>query len=173
MNNIKKFFHTIHKKLMASKWVNSPKHYSVILGLGIVIVALVVFQAGIAVGYHKATFGDRMGKEYYRAFDKRGADGKRDFKMMKGKERMPAGFGAAGKVVKIEGSRIVIEEKDNTEKFVEITEQTMIRKFKEEITKDKIAVDDFAVIIGEPNTDGVIIAKLIRLLPAPEANTAR
>ncbi len=170
---MKNFFKKIHNKLMASKWVSSPKHSRAIIFIGILLVALVIFQAGIAVGYHKASFGDRMGKAYYRAFDKEYQSGKRDFKRMRG-ERIPAGFGAAGKIVKIEESQIVIEEKDNTEKFVEITDQTIIRKFKDQVTKTDLQVSDFVVVIGEPNAEGVVVAKLVRLLPPPpETNNTR
>lgn len=170
LNNMKQFFLNIHNKLLNSTWVTSPKHSRFVIGVAFLLIAALIFQAGIVVGYHKATFGDRMGKAYYRAFDK-------DFSHMKGKgekkmrqgamDRIPAGFGAAGKIVQVNLPTIVMVGPDNIERYVEITNDTLIKQFNDNVASTSLKIDQHAVVIGEPNTDGVIVAKLIRLLPAP------
>ncbi len=162
---------------MSSKWVNSPKHSKVVILLSILILTALVFHAGVTVGYHKAIFGDRMGKAYYRAFDRnfnpgenRGPNDLGEYGSIRKNmvDRIPAGFGAVGKIVSVNLPTIIVEGPDNIEKFVQVTDTTLIRKFKENRTTEDLTVDQYVIVLGEPNQEGAIVAKLIRLMPAPE-----
>ncbi len=80
---------------------------------------------------------------------------------------MPGGHGAVGKIVKVSLPSIVIEGPDNIEKEVIINESTLIRSSGPDATSTDLKMDDFVTILGTPNEDGQIQAKLIRVLPAP------
>jgi hypothetical protein len=59
-----------------------------------------------------------------------------------------------------------VQDNDGTEKIVLIKDDTSIRSMRDDISKDRLKVDDFIVVIGSPNAQGQIEAKLIRLMPA-------
>jgi hypothetical protein len=192
MQKIKTFFKKIHNRLMRSRLVTSSKYSNIVVGMALLLTVLIIFQAGILVGFHKAMYAGKFGNNYYKAFDKnfnKGRNhGKHGFErsregLMSGNRftnntqrfdtDIPAGFGAVGKIIKVDLPLLVIEGPDNVEKFVKITDQTIIRKFKEVLTTTDLAVEEYAVVLGEPDTDGEIIARLIRLLPAPDGEATK
>ena len=48
-----------------------------------------------------------------------------------------------------------------------INDKTSIRLFRDTVTPDEINPDDFVTVIGDPDADGNVIAKFIRIMPAP------
>lgn len=141
----------------------------VLIGIGIVIVALLIFQAGIFVGYHKAGFSYRWGENYFRTFGKpRG--GFMGMGMME--NRFPSANGISGKIIKVNLPSIVIEEQANVERVAVITSGTIIRKFREEIKPQDLKVGDSVVVVGSPDNNAQIEAKLIRIIPPPPQNKA-
>jgi len=62
---------------------------------------------------------------------------------------------------------LIIRGGDNVEKAVLIEKDTVIRHFMETIKSSELKVDDFIVIIGEPDEEGRIEAKFIRIMPEP------
>ncbi|MFZ2522224.1 MAG: hypothetical protein WAX44_04565 [Minisyncoccia bacterium] len=150
-------------------FIQSQSFRGILIGLGIAIVALVIFQTGVSVGFRKATFGHRLGDNFERNFkDPRG--GNFGFPGMPGGMDMPSGHGAVGKIVSIALPLVVVAGPDNLEKTLIISEDTEIREFRDVITKDKLKVGNFIIVLGTPNDLGQIIAKLIRLAPAPMNN---
>lgn len=125
-----------------------------------VIILVVVFQAGVFVGFKKASFLYHSGDNYYRAF------GKHPQSMMDGDD-LPASYGAAGKIVKVNLPEIIIADRGNMEKTIILRDNTMIMQFREAASPSDIKQDDFAVVIGSPNSKSQIEAKLIRLFPPP------
>src|SRR3990167_7011985 len=101
-------FRDIHK---------SQKVRGILIGLGVVVLVLVIFQTGQVLGYHKAKFGARFG--------------------------------------------------DNFEKTVLVGTSTRVREFQDEINVGQLKVGDFVVVLGNPNEEGQVDAKLIRLMPPP------
>lgn len=143
--------------------LSEPKKFSrVMYGLGAVVIAVVIFQAGMFVGFHKASFGRSWGENYSRNFGPR--SGKLPGPMP---ENFPNSHGAIGKIIKVELPTLILEDKDGTEKIILITDDTKIRKMREEGTGADLTVDSYIVVIGSPNTSGQIEAKLIRMLPVP------
>ena len=137
----------------------------ILRGIAIIVAALLIFQAGVFVGFHKAGFSYRWGEDYYRTFG-----GQR--KIFKGPQRgepneFPAVHGSAGKIIKITLPTIVIEDKDKIEKIIVIKDGTVIRRFRDEIKPTDLKVDDSVVVIGSPNDKSEIEARLIRLMPPP------
>ncbi|MDO8555205.1 MAG: hypothetical protein Q7R75_01415 [bacterium] len=131
--------------------------------VGIIIAAILVFQAGVFVGYRKAAFSYKWGENYYRVFGER----KRGPLMGVMGEDFPNAHGATGKIIKIDLPTFIIAGQDKIEKIVLIKDDTAIRRFRETIKPADIKVDDFAVVIGSPNGQAQIEAKFIRLMPAP------
>ena len=138
----------------------------ILIGIGAVIIFLFIFRVGMTVGFKKADFSYKWGENYHQNFagPKRGffrelgGMGDRDF---------IGAHGIFGKVLKIEGSEMVISGQDNAEKIITVGADTVIEKFREKIKIDGMAVDDMVVVIGEPNNEGKIEAKLIRIMPLP------
>ena len=134
----------------------------VVVGLGIVVVALVIFQAGIFVGYRRAAFSYGWGERYYDTFVGRG-----------GPMGMPAfdrelnSNGTVGKIVTMSLPTIFISGTDNAERQVVLTDDTQIRRFRDALIPKDLSVGELVVVIGEPNQKGQIEATLIRVLPPP------
>lgn len=150
-------------------YIQSESFRGILIGLGIAIIALIIFQTGVSVGFRKATFGHRFGDNFERNFkDPRG--GNFAFPGDPSGMSMPSGHGAVGKIVSIALPLVVVAGPDNLEKTLVINEDTEIREFRNAITKDKLQVGNYIIVLGTPNDLGQIEAKLIRLAPAPKSN---
>ncbi len=143
------------KKIYESK----NAHY-IFFGLCALILGLLIFEAGVLVGFKKAEFSEELGGNYYRAFgpaqDRTGGFFRED---------VAGGHGASGKIVRINLPTFVVSSPDNTEKVILINDDTLIRRFRDEVEAEDMTVNDFAVVLGTPDTQGHIVAKLVRLLP--------
>lgn len=133
--------------------------FRILVGVGIVLVTFLIFSAGITVGFHKASFGRAWGENYERNF------GMMPNRQMFGRDNFPNASGAIGKIIKIELPNIIVQGKDNTEKVVLIKDDTKIQEMMSVVKTSDLAVDDYVVIIGSPNVQGQIEAKLIRIMP--------
>ncbi|HBD24437.1 MAG: hypothetical protein A2566_01440 [Candidatus Zambryskibacteria bacterium RIFOXYD1_FULL_40_13] len=150
-------------------FIQSRVFRGILIGLAIAVAILVIFQAGVFIGYRKATFGHHFGDNFERNFkDPKGMSF--GFRGGPAGMGMPGGHGAAGKIVSIALPLIVVAGPDNLEKTLVIDEDTEIREFQNTITKDKLQVGDFIIVLGTPNEAGEIEAKLIRLAPVPQDN---
>jgi hypothetical protein len=143
-----------------------------LVGFGLIVL---IFGAGIFVGEMKARFSYRWAESYHKNF----AGPKEGFF---GDWRVPPpsagdfieGHGVFGQIMKIgsstesgEGATLVIKGRDDMEKIVLIKDNTVIKSFRETIKFSDLKVDDYIVIIGEPNDAGQIEAKFIRVAPPP------
>ena len=151
---MKKIFEDI-KKVFESK-----TSFRILSGIGVVVVALLIFSAGVSVGFHKASFGRAWGDNYERNF------GMRPNRPFFGEDNFPNANGAIGKIIKITLPTIIVQDKNNTEKVVSIQDNTQIEKMMTNISANDLALDDFVVVIGTPNSQGQIEAKFIRIMPA-------
>ncbi|MDB4984460.1 MAG: hypothetical protein JWM20_639 [Patescibacteria group bacterium] len=126
--------------------------------LGLILVAI-IFQAGVTVGFRKASFGKNFDNHYEENFG--------PMHQGIGGPRIPNPNGAAGKIISANGSLISVLEKNNSEKSVAITDETQIRFMHQEGTASELVPGTFIVAIGDPNAQGQIVAKFIRIIPAP------
>lgn len=135
----------------------------VILTLATIILLLAVFRLGMFVGFRKASFSYRWSDNYHQMFagPRRGF-----FDDFEGKGFTNA-HGIFGSVLRVEPSAIVMKDKDNVEKTVTVSSSTSIRLRNEDIALSRLAPNDRLVIIGEPDDDGEIEAKFIRVFPKP------
>ena len=134
----------------------------ILYGIGIVIILLLVLSAGISIGFHKASFGRAWGDNYERNF------GMMQNRPMFGKDNFPNAHGAIGKIIKIELPTVIVQDKDSTEKVILTENDTQIQRMRGNITINDLKINDFIVVIGSPNEQGQIEAKLIRVMPSPE-----
>ena len=144
----------------------------ILIGIAAFIVTLLIFRAGMFVGFMKAGFSYKFGDTYYRTFNgehsgKNGAPLEVFFK----DDMMIGGHGVIGKVIKIDLPNIMIEGSDNVEKVVEVNDETIIKRFRDSASIKDIQVNDTLVVIGSPDSKGQITAKLIRLLPPPPSQS--
>lgn len=149
----------IHENI--KKFLESNISFKIFNLIGIIIVVLIIFSIGVSVGFRKASFGRAWGENYERNF------GMRPDRQMFGKDNFPNAHGAIGKIIKIELPTIIVQDKGNTEKVILIKDDTQIQKMKSVATENELKIDDFVIIIGNPNEEGQIEAKLIRIMPIP------
>jgi hypothetical protein len=157
-----------YKKFYQSKAFIIKK---ILYGIGIIIVALLIFKAGTFVGYRKAAFSYGLGENYYRAFGKHreGIMGERNmpgFLNFPNDRDFSNPYGPMGKIIKVESPTLILEDRDSVEKIVLIKDNTVIRRFRDTIKLTDLKPGDFIVVIGSPNNQGQIEAKFIRVMPA-------
>ncbi|KKW21970.1 MAG: hypothetical protein UY62_C0014G0009 [Parcubacteria group bacterium GW2011_GWF2_50_9] len=146
---VKKFF----QNRDVLKWV--------IIGLAGFVILVLVFGAGVKVGTLKARYSYRWADNYHKNFaGPRGG-------FLGDWQRFPAGdfiggHGAFGEIIEIKDNGFVVKGRENVEKVIITAEDTTITKGRETI-KDGLKVGDRVVIIGSPNEEGQIEAKLIRV----------
>ncbi|MFA6338993.1 MAG: hypothetical protein WCW87_02975 [Candidatus Paceibacterota bacterium] len=142
----------------------SKKFKIIIYCVGVLVLILVVFQAGEFVGYKKAEFSYMWGNNYYQTFGNPHREPMMNSPMG---DDFPTSHGAIGKIIKIELPSIIVLGPDNIEKIVLITDDTLINQFREKIKPENLKINDSIVVVGEPNSKSQIEAKLIRLIPTP------
>jgi hypothetical protein len=132
-------------------------------GLGAVLVLALIFSAGVLVGLEKARFSYRWNDDNFRRAALKTMPAPPQF--------LDNGYlnshGATGAVVKITGSQLTIKGLDGNEKIASVASSTVIRQDNTDIKPADLKVNDHIVIIGSPQNDGSIEAKLIRVLDDP------
>jgi len=127
---------------------------------GFVIVGL-IFGAGMFVGGLKAKFSYRWAENYHKNFaGPRGG-------FLEDLRRFPAGdfinsHGVFGEIIELQDAGFVIKSIGDAEKIIVTAKDTLIMKGGE-AAEDGLKVGDRVVIIGSPNEEGQIEAKLIRI----------
>ncbi len=149
--------------MLLAKILQSSVFKIVIIGLATTIVILFIFALGLFVGYRKASFSLNWGENYHRNF---GGPRNGLFGPFDGRDYIDA-HGVFGQIIKIDSSTLVIKGQNNVERVILVNDGTTINKFQDTITSANLKTDDFIVVVGEPNNDGQIVAKLIRVLPPP------
>jgi len=138
----------------------------VIIGVVSFVIVVLIFGIGMFVGGMKARFSYRWAESYHENFA--GPQGG-----FFGDWRAPIPFpgdfieshGTFGQIIKIEGNTLIIKGRGDVEKVVLVTEKTIIQSGRKDIKILDLKVDDQVVIIGSPNEQGQIEARLIRVFP--------
>lgn len=133
----------------------------VIIGLLVIVVIALVFGVGILVGEKKAKFSYRWAENYHKNFAGPRVGFWGDWWSFPRGDFIES-HGAFGEIIEINGSVFVIKGRGDIEKIIVTTEDTIIKKGRE-TTKDELRAGDQVVIIGSPNEEGQIEAKLIRI----------
>ncbi len=153
---------------MIEKNIHHSKLFKIILAIGAsIIIILLAFLSGIAVGFHKASFSYRVGEHYDTLF------GRNNGAMLPvpiDSDAIPGGHEAAGKIISIELPVFVVVGPDNIEKKVDIGYETVITELHNTASSSDLKVGDSAVIIGMPGTDSDIDARFIRIFPTASSS---
>jgi uncharacterized membrane protein len=131
--------------------------------LGGLIILVVVFGLGITVGYDRAGFASGFDQNYYRNFYGAPPGG------AMGSVAPPmqvAIHGVVGTVIDLGTSTISVKNQQNNEQSVAISSGTDIRSGDSNTTIGNVAIGDQIAVIGEPNSEGQIDARFIRILSA-------
>jgi len=138
----------------------------ILIGLGILIISALIFKIGMFVGAMKAGFSYRWAENYHRMFAGPRVGFFSDW------QKFPPflgdfieGHGTFGEIIKIDGNTLIVKGRKNIEKIILVSEKTVIKFGRKDIKISDLKVGDKLVIIGSPNEEGQIEAKLIRLFP--------
>ena len=129
--------------------------------LGVLLVAWVIFAAGIFVGYHKASFSKDWDDSYRQGM----MNPNSPLAPFINNDDEVNPHGAIGEIVSVNFPEIMIKRPQNAEQIVIISSSTTIRMIHGMASTSEISAGQFAVAIGEPNNKGEIQASFIRILP--------
>lgn len=134
----------------------------VIVGLAGFVVLVLIFGVGMKIGELKARFSYRWAESYHKNF---GGPRGGFFGDWRGFPRgdFIESHGTFGEIIKINDSDLVIKGQGDMEKIILISEKTTVEKGRDTIKKEELKVGDRVVVIGSPNEQGQIEAKLIRI----------
>lgn len=124
-----------------------------------------VFGLGVFVGYRKATFSYRWGENYHLNFGGPRGGFFQNFQDLGGRDFI-GGHGMFGRIIKIDSSALVVKGSDNVERIILIKEDASITHPGGTAKLSDLKVNDDIVVIGEPNDQGQIEAKFIRIMPS-------
>ena len=117
-----------------NKFFTESKNFKRIIYIfGTLFILFFVFQAGMIVGFNKASFRHDWGDNYEKNFAPRN----NAFQFIKNNfdETLNA-HGAIGKIIKIDYPNIVVLDRDQTEKSIVIDENTNILERKDKVSKE-------------------------------------
>lgn len=143
-----------------SHFLESKKIRIVLWILGSLIILLLIFGIGIGVGYDRANFGSHFGENYYHNFYGAPATGSMPYGM--GPAPMSE-HGIAGTVIDISSSTISVKDSNNNEHSIVVLPATVIRRDTATIKITGIQLQDQIVVIGDPNDEGQVIARFVRV----------
>ncbi len=135
----------------------------VVISLAGFAVVVLIFGAGMFVGGMKAKFSYRWAESYHRNF---GGPQGGFFGNWRKMPPLPGefieGHGAFGEIIELKDNGFVIKDRGEIEKVIVTTKDTIIKKGMKTVEGD-LKVGEYVVIIGSPNEEGQIEAKLIRV----------
>jgi hypothetical protein len=125
------------------------------------MVIIFVFSVGVFIGQERARFSSHWTENYYRNF----GGSQNNFMANFPAQNLISGHGSFGQVIKIDGSQLVINGQDGMEKTIIVSDATFIRNNIRVVKLLDIRLNDTIVVIGDPDDQGQIQAKFIRILP--------
>lgn len=128
--------------------------------IGVLILALLIFHAGVVFGSHRNSFGGpsgrpSMGRGFRPPFLPSGFELPHGF--------IPNNHGAVGTITAITLPIFTMETREGTSKTILVSTTTMIRGIEGGDT-GALSVGNKIVVLGEPDSQGRISAKLIRIV---------
>jgi hypothetical protein len=117
------------------------------------------FSAGVAIGYRKAKFSYAWGENYHRNFG-----GPREGFIREFSGDFIDPHGTFGQIISINDNLVAVKGPDNVEKIVLVKDDTSILSMKVPLKLTNLKTGDNIVVLGEPNVNGQIEAKFIRIM---------
>ena len=148
-------------------WMKSKNVHLGIIILSVFIVALLIFQAGMTVGFMRASYDRDWNNHYLENF---GPGINNPINRMSESNRAPNDHGAFGKIISVSLPTVTILGPDTIEKTIVIAPDTIMRDMHDPVQPTDLVPNMNMVVIGIPNTQGQIEAKFIRILPPLPSN---
>lgn len=126
----------------------STKATMIMYGIGILLVVIIIFQAGMIVGSRKDSLIHEQNERYPNIVTP-----------------LPTAHGTSGYIVAINFPTLLVADEDRTEKMILLKDETIIRSLRDELIPSDLKAGDYVVVIGTPTSKGYIQANLIRVLP--------
>lgn len=149
-----------------SNFLESKVVRTILWVLGGLIVLVLVFGLGIAVGYDRAGFASGFDRNYFHIFfggSPSGAIG------LLAPPMPMAIHGVVGTVIDVNTSTISVKDQRNNEHSVAVSLGTDIRSGNMSVGINNVVVGDQIAVIGEPNNEGQIDARFIRIFGTPSS----
>ena len=142
-------------------FLSSQAFKKILWVIGGIAVVFLIFGFGVMIGYHSALFSSSWGQNYYRNFY---GNGPQNGPMGVFVARAPFNdHGVTGSVIDVSSSSISIRDDDNDERSIAISSDTVIKKMDNIVSIGVITVGDSIAAIGEPNGNGQVSARFIRI----------
>jgi hypothetical protein len=159
----------MNEEKQQNKKINHDVLKWIIIGLAGFVIIVLIFGAGMFIGGMKARFSYQWAESYHKNFAGPRGGFLGDWRQL---PSPPGDFieshGTFGEIIQINDSDFVIKGQGDLEKIIVINEDTILEKGRMAIKKDDLKVGDQVVIIGSPNEQGQIEAKLIRIFNGEE-----
>jgi hypothetical protein len=137
-------------------------------------VVILIFSAGMFVGGMKARFSYLWAESYHKNFGgPRGGFFGDWLRLPLSPGDFIEGHGTFGEIIKINNSDLVVRGRGDVEKVIITTEDTIVKKGRKTVKKDELRVGNYIVVIGSPNEEGQIEAKLIRIFNGEDIKDLR
>ncbi len=136
-------------------FIQSHRGRKIILGVGIALIAILIFHAGVVVGMHRHARGE-FGVS-------RGPGG---FFIA----RMPHGFiedghGAVGVINSVTKTSFKLQGRDGSVQTVLISDTTVVRSFDGDASTSALKKGARVIVLGAPDYNGDISAHLVQIVP--------
>lgn len=143
-------------------YFQNNKFQKIILILAIIIVILGIFQLGFQFGYRHGSFSRQWDERTFNQFGQ-GRTSFSPYMMMGG---MPNPHGAFGQIISNQLPKLIVQDGDRDESIIILDKNTAIRKQRSIGSTSDLTVGAEIVTFGDPNDNGEIKARLIRIMPA-------
>lgn len=155
---------------MNTEKILESKAFKVVLYVLVCVAVLaIVFRAGMQVGVRKADFSYRWGEQYHRNFGGPGGG----FIQNGLRVPPPNSHGTFGKIISAEFPEFIVLSPEGVEKVVYVNEGvSIVKNLRDKGEVSDLKIDTHVVVIGEPNENAQIEAKLIRIVPAPKNSSS-
>jgi hypothetical protein len=144
-------------------FLKPPKTKTLLWTLCGILAILVVFGMGIVVGYRRAIFASEFGENYYRNLFGNPFGQPMIGMVAHGPMTM---HGVVGSVINVGSSTLDVRDSEGDEESIVIVSGTPIREMGNDISAGDVENGDFVTVIGDPNGDGQIMARFIRVFEA-------
>ena len=142
--------------------VFSPRLQRLLIGVGVIVLLLATFTAGVHVGERKARHFSGWYKNT-RPLSRSSRPQRPTYPF--NRMPMPLEHGVFGKVLSISDHTVMVEGKDGLEQQVQVSTSTSIRLNQDQRSLQDLQTGVEISVFGRPLPDGSIQAHLIRLLP--------
>ena len=136
--------------------LKKPTTRKVLIGIGVVVVLLLIFHAGMVTGEHRHSGEHGFGMQRSGGF----------FIARMPQGYMQQGHGAVGTVTALGPSSVTITGRDGGAQTILLAPDTQIRALNGDASSSALKVGDHVIVLGAPSESGQITAHLIHVMPA-------